>query len=339
MTPLVSICLPNLNNRPFLEERIQTILDQTWQDWEMIIVDNHSDDGAWEYFQGLRDPRIRIQQAPKEGMYANWNNCIRLAKGEYVYIATSDDTMTPDCLQKLVQGLEEHPECDIVHSNLTVIDQDGNEKEGFYKSKCASAKYFGERIHEQHVRYAPHDGLLHYYGGTVYVSITQLLIRRSLFERVGFFRNDFGSAADFEWEMRASLVANTLHVPEYLGTWRVHDVQATSFAFVGSRESKLKHLRMTRSAIDAFQSSGGRFTWGSQRRWEWPFIIDPLAKEMAAKHPPGKMLTLLRWMLKRPLPGLYYLWFRLQGKRFDSATYTRKRIERLLAGNPIRNID
>src|SRR5688572_20016405 len=102
--PRVSICLPNLNTRRYLPERIETIVGQTYPDWELIVSDNYSDDGAWEFFEALasKDPRVDAAQAPRQGLYANWNRCIERARGEFVYIATSDDTMAPDCLEKMV---------------------------------------------------------------------------------------------------------------------------------------------------------------------------------------------------------------------------------------------
>ena len=65
-TPRVSICLPNLNNRPFLDERLDTIFRQSFSDWELVIFDNDSQDGAWELFQEIaaRDDRVRLQRAP-----------------------------------------------------------------------------------------------------------------------------------------------------------------------------------------------------------------------------------------------------------------------------------
>ena len=106
--PRVSVCLPNLNNRAYLEERIATIEAQSFKDWELVICDNFSDDGAWEFFQELakRDSRVRISQEPRAGMYANWNNCIVKARGEFIYVATSDDTMAEDCLEKMVKALD-----------------------------------------------------------------------------------------------------------------------------------------------------------------------------------------------------------------------------------------
>jgi glycosyltransferase involved in cell wall biosynthesis len=71
MSAAVSILLPNLNNRAYLDERVETILSQTLADWELVVVDNHSEDGAWEFFQKLagKDDRVKISQAPREGMY------------------------------------------------------------------------------------------------------------------------------------------------------------------------------------------------------------------------------------------------------------------------------
>ncbi|MDQ1352851.1 MAG: hypothetical protein QG657_3157 [Acidobacteriota bacterium] len=253
MTPKISILLPNLNNRPYLDERLKTIMEQTFSDWELIIVDNYSDDGAWEFFQewAKKDTRVKISQAPRAGMYANWNNCIRLAKGEYVYIATSDDSMTPNALEEMVKALEEHPECDLAHCKLKIIDENGAPHHTLNWDKFYCALYFGDLIDQKHIRLAPHDGVLHCGVKTVYTSITQLLIRRSLFDRVGLFLTNFGSIADFEWGMRASLLANTVHIPQYLATWRVHRDQGTNIEFLNTSEYRTKLLEMMEHAFTA----------------------------------------------------------------------------------------
>jgi hypothetical protein len=107
MSPLVSICLPTLNARRFLEPRMASILSQTLTDWELIVCDSFSDDGTWEYLQQFKDdPRVRLYQVPKEGLYAGWNECLRRCRGEYVYMATADDTCEASLLEKMVGALE-----------------------------------------------------------------------------------------------------------------------------------------------------------------------------------------------------------------------------------------
>ena len=221
--PKISILLPSLNTFSFLEERLKTILNQTLDDWELIIVDSYSDDGSWELLQtyASRDSRIYASQAPREGVYAGINRCLSQARGEYVYIATSDDTMTFDCLEKMVAALESQPTCDIAHCCLNIIDETGQLTKKQWNT-WDKTKFFGEHINHQHIRLAPYDGILYCALGTLYSSLTQLLIRRKVFEEIGNFRTDFGSHGDFEWGIRAGLTANTVHVPHYLATWRLH---------------------------------------------------------------------------------------------------------------------
>jgi glycosyltransferase involved in cell wall biosynthesis len=239
--PLVSICLPSLNTRPFLEERIASIRGQTFVDWELVVTDSYSDDGSWEFFQALArdEPRCRIDQAPR-GLYPSWNHCLRQARGRYVYVATSDDVMALDCIGKMAAALEAHPECDLAHCPLRITDGEGRDLASAAHPPWPDCTVFahglGDLAHRPHVRRAPYDGLLHLTGEHVILSVNQLLVRRSLFERTGFFESTWGSVGDFNWEMRAGLLADTVHVPDTWTTWRIHGSQATAVVDVFSPE-------------------------------------------------------------------------------------------------------
>ena len=251
MLPKVSILLPNLNNRPFLDERMRSIQGQTFSDWELVVVDSRSTDGAWEFFRewAARDPRIHIFQTPQRGIYVNWNRCIGLARGEYVLIAPSDDTMEPDFLEQMVRALDDNPECDLAHCKLRIIDESGGPSRVLCWERLFSTRFFGEWIDRPHIRRAPHDGVLYSGVRTVYTSITQLLIRRRLFDRIGLFPTRFGPAADFEWGMRASLLASTVHVPHYLAAWRVHGKQNTDTGRLDAASQKRLFVKMVRHAF------------------------------------------------------------------------------------------
>jgi glycosyltransferase involved in cell wall biosynthesis len=227
MKPKVSICVPNLNTRPFLPERFETIFSQSFQDWELLVYDSYSEDGSWEYIQELaaREERMRIWQGPRQGTPGSWNPCIHAACGEFVYVATSDDTMAPDCLQKLVAALEQHKDCGLAHCPLVHIDETGRRLPN--QDKTVFDRSAGELINQPHIRRAPYDGLLPLTGKHVYFSFTQLLIRRSLFEQIGPLESRWGAIGDFNWYMRAGLVSNTVHVPDTWATLRVHPKSAT----------------------------------------------------------------------------------------------------------------
>ncbi len=252
--PRVSIILPNYNNRSFLEERLACIFEQRFSDWELIIIDSYSNDGASEYLQSFTtDPRVVFRQAPKDGIYSNINRGLALARGTLIYIATSDDTMTPDCLSHMISALDRHPECGIAHCNLAIIDQAGNKISGQWESYL-STRFFGERLKNEEVRLAPYDGLLHLVLRTIYTSLTQLLIKREVFEMVGDFSSEWGPSGDFQWEMRASLVTSVVHIPETLATWRVHPKQATRRDTVNSPETCKLFYQMVNGALDRVES-------------------------------------------------------------------------------------
>ncbi len=227
--PAVSVILPTLNARTFLEERIGSILNQTFRNWELIIVDSRSDDGTWEYLNRIRSRGQEIfrYQVPK-GLYQAWNFGISKARGTYVYIATADDTMKPDCLERMVNALEAHPGCDICDSMLELLDSDGREVGESSVNFVAHYWHFDFPRNQAHVRKRPHDFFLHLGGKTVYTSITQILIRKSLFEKTGPFQTCFGRSADFQWGMLAALHADVVYLPMKLASWRLHSGQATA---------------------------------------------------------------------------------------------------------------
>lgn len=236
MSPRVSICLPTRNSVRFLSERLESIRAQTLTDWELIAVDSHSDDGTLEMLEEFAagDERVSISQAPRDGIYPNFNRGIQQAKGELVYIATSDDNMAPDCLEKMARALMENPDCDLAHCPMKVIDEHSAPGLDWWSGNSLFAKSSGDFLNRKHKRLAPYDGLLCMLGDNIYSSVTQLLIRRSLFDKIGFYQSDWGSVGDFHWNLRAGLTASTVHVPDTWGGWRMHGDQATAGARLGS---------------------------------------------------------------------------------------------------------
>lgn len=224
-TPLISICLPNLNTRPFLEERMESILAQTVTDWELIICDSYSTDGSWEFFQKFRsDPRIQMFQAPRRGTPGSWNYCVDRARGQFVYVATSDDTMRPDCLERLLSPLQRFPHVRLAYCDYEKIDARGKPME---IRKDARREFLGRWMDVASVRNGKTEFLLHCALNITWVTITSVLFARSLMQETGPFPSNRGPAGDFEWALRASLATDIAYVPGKLSAWRTHEQQAT----------------------------------------------------------------------------------------------------------------
>lgn len=106
--PKVSILIPVFNRKEYITECIQSALDQNFTDFEVVVVDNASNDGTWEICQRFAadDQRIRVFRNDSNiGPVRNWMRCAQKAKGEYSKILFSDDSLEPNCLSEMVPKL------------------------------------------------------------------------------------------------------------------------------------------------------------------------------------------------------------------------------------------
>jgi len=113
--PLFTIAIPAFNRKDFLIESINSVLDQTFKNFELVIIDDHSTDGAWEYIQSITDPRVRIFRNKRNlGIVPNWRRCIEEAKGKWFKFLMSDDVMFPDSLAILEEIMDKYPKNQVI---------------------------------------------------------------------------------------------------------------------------------------------------------------------------------------------------------------------------------
>lgn len=256
VVPKVSILLPCLNARQFLEPRIDSLLGQTFRDWEAIVLDSHSKDGSWEFLQSVAasDARFRLYQIPADGLYAALNRGIDLAKGEFLHIATCDDTMAPEFLSEMLGAFDHCPKAGLAVCDLLFIDRHGNdlvpkEMVGMSKSNAKNllaldivrTAFPGEKMQNLNYRPVPHDCLLHFSGRSVYCSLNQLLIRVSSAKAVALFETHVGSIADFDWLLGLTSVTGSVHLPKKLAMWRYHGEQLSLYRD-HSRHGSMKRM-------------------------------------------------------------------------------------------------
>ncbi|MFQ5801461.1 MAG: glycosyltransferase family 2 protein [Candidatus Methylomirabilales bacterium] len=124
--PLVSVLMTAYNGEPYLGEAVQSILNQTVQDFEFLIIDNASTDGSRDVVLAFRDPRIRLISNPENlGPPRALNQGLRLAVGEYVARMDADDVALPDRLEKQLDFMERNPLCAVLGTQATLIDHVG----------------------------------------------------------------------------------------------------------------------------------------------------------------------------------------------------------------------
>lgn len=239
--PRVSILLPSLNQRKFLEPRVNSFLAQSLTDWEAIVLDSYSTDGSWEFLKTVAesDSRFRIQQVPREGLYAALNRGLDLANGKFLYIAPCDDTMAPEFFSEMIAALERQPDAGVAVCDCLFINQEGSELEPTDMTsrlsnrqinnllRSGTVRTSGSSARQRTVNYRPppHDCLLHFTGRSVYFSLTQLLVRTASAKLAGYFETNVGSSGDFRWLVRLTSATGSVHLPKRLATWRFHGDQ------------------------------------------------------------------------------------------------------------------
>src|SRR5246127_3969247 len=134
--PLVSVGLFVYNGERYIEETLDSILNQTFTDFELIISDNASTDRTGEIAEAYakRDDRIRYHRSEKN-MGAGWNarRVYELATGKYFKQAAVDDMLEPDFLRQCIEALESDPTYVLAHSKTKVVDENGHFVENFVR--------------------------------------------------------------------------------------------------------------------------------------------------------------------------------------------------------------
>jgi glycosyltransferase involved in cell wall biosynthesis len=124
--PTVSVLMPIFNGEKYLELAIQSVLEQSYEDFEFIIMDDCSDDRSIEVAGQFTDPRLMLYREDKRlGIFGNSNRAARKARGNYIKFVYQDDILLPHCLNILIGAMIEFPEIGIASSPRMVIDNKG----------------------------------------------------------------------------------------------------------------------------------------------------------------------------------------------------------------------
>jgi glycosyltransferase involved in cell wall biosynthesis len=121
MTPKISVILPVYNAQSYLRESIESILNQSFQDFELIMINDGSIDGSLSIMESYADQRIRIINQSNAGLPISLNRAIATAKGKYLARQDADDISLPERLSKQVAYLDDHPQCALLGSWAQIL--------------------------------------------------------------------------------------------------------------------------------------------------------------------------------------------------------------------------
>ena len=182
MNPRVSVVVPAYNNADFLAATIRSILDQTFEDIELIVADHGSADGTWEVMQQFADEsRVRLERTePGGGARRNWNRVSQLATGEYIKLVCGDDLIAPTMVAEQVAALDAAGErAVLVASQRDLVDARG---EVFVKAR-GLGRLDGVVDGKQALRATVRA------GGNIFGEPACVMMRRDALEKAGWWQD------------------------------------------------------------------------------------------------------------------------------------------------------
>ena len=226
--PKVTVLLSVYNDERFIGEAIDSILSQTFKDFELLIVDDASIDGTIDIIQNYKDPRVRLV-INKENIdiTRSLNKGLKLAKGKYIARLDSDDVSTPERLEKQFNFLENNKDYAAVGSRTEYIDEDGNHI-GYWKQEISAEEIF----------YA-----LSY---RCCLTSSSMMFNKEIISKMGNYDESSSHAEDYEIFYRISRKHKIYVIPEYLIKYRIRENQRFVINNSPTRERTFKIALQTK---------------------------------------------------------------------------------------------
>jgi hypothetical protein len=259
MTPTVSIVLPTFNRLQFLRAAVDSVFNQTFADWELIIADDGSEEQTAAYLAAIADPpRVRVLRLPHSGNPGEVRNAAwQAARGEYIAFLDSDDVWLPEKLAMQVASLQRHRARDWSHTAFTVIDESGQLLTGSHARWWPAAEGW---VLESLIKME------------AVIAISSVVVRRQLLEQVGGFDAGLPACNDYDFWLRVAGLSEIDGVRETLLYKRTHQESYYNETMV---------LEERQRALEKILAAGGHRSLHSTLRRERAKLAAQLARNQA----------------------------------------------------------
>ncbi|WP_242131694.1 glycosyltransferase family 2 protein [Aestuariivivens marinum] len=235
MQPLVSICIPTYNGAKYIAEAMTSAIAQTYANLEIIVSDDASVDNTLEIVQSFQvntSVLLYVYQHQPQGIGANWNYCVKQAKGEYIKFLLQDDILEPDCIARMVDMAQKHPNIGLVYckrqflfDTLTPKIQDFigfyGDLHSYWQDVLVMEGVINSRVYLKDRQFlnSPKNKI---------GEPTAVLLKRECFDTIGWFREDLQQVLDYEYWYRVMVRYDVGFINDTLVGFRLHDAQASS---------------------------------------------------------------------------------------------------------------
>jgi glycosyltransferase involved in cell wall biosynthesis len=234
--PTTSVIIPNYNHARYLRKRIDSVLGQTYRDFEVILLDDCSTDESRSIIgEYENDPRVRIEFNEKNSgsTFKQWNNGVRLARGKYVWIAESDDYADPRFLERMVPILEEQPEVTFAHCRSWRVGEDNRPLEfadaylNWLDAKHWTTDFVVDGFEECRKYLVLCNPV---------PNASAVLLRKDVYERIGMADEGFRVCGDYKVWVAMALEGKIAYIAEPLNYYRTHGENVRTHAKTDSMD-------------------------------------------------------------------------------------------------------
>lgn len=232
--PQVSVIMPAYNSAAYIDAAIQSVLAQTYPDFELIIVNDGSTDQTEHVIHTYRDSRIRCFSQANAGLAATRNAAIRHSVGQFIVPLDDDDRMKPEFIARHVAAFDRHPEADLIYCDDHLVDEAGRSLRVIRRKEVSNQT---ELI----------SGL--FQGGFPFIPF-RTCIRRSVFDRIGMYDESLRVAEDYD--MMRRFAAQGLIARHLTGDFYIRCVRTDSLSRNHTRTKAQIHFGVIRQFIETF---------------------------------------------------------------------------------------
>jgi glycosyltransferase involved in cell wall biosynthesis len=220
--PEVSVFIPAYNAAPYLAAAVESILQQTFRDLEVIVVDDGSTDGTAQVLEAYDDPRLRVIRQENQGISGASNTGISAARGPLVARLDADDVAYPERLERQVAYMREHPDCVLVGTGVDML--------------CPA----GLVLYEKKVP-ADHEEIARalWSGDSQAVVHPTMMAQREVVEHIGGYRTQYSTVEDFDLYLRLLPLGRFANLPVALVGYRQHPASTNATRY----EEQLAKMR------------------------------------------------------------------------------------------------
>jgi len=210
--PLITVCIPAFNASTTIIATIKSVLNQSYSNFELYVVDNCSNDTTYQLAQSIQDTRLTVlQNESNVGMAGNFNKCLELVQGEYFKLLCADDLICPDFLESHLEAFLKNPEVVLTASARAVIDS---------RNKVLMVRKYSKQ--NQLVRGLAAIKKTIRSGGNPIGEPSAVMIRSSAISKVGQFIPDNAYALDLDYWLRLLLHGDLYIFEKPMSSFLVH---------------------------------------------------------------------------------------------------------------------